>query len=189
MRELALHILDIVENSLNAGATKIRIEIKELPRDNELRIVVEDNGRGLEEEEIRKALDPFYTTRSTRRVGLGLSLFNETCKRCEGNLEINSVPGRGSRVEAMLKLDHIDLPPLGDMASTIVTLIGGNPGIDFTYCHCVDSNEFELDTAELKKDLGEEGVSDPRTLKYLKEKIREALSSIGARLTWTFVPA
>jgi len=177
MRELSLHIMDVVENGINAGATLIRIAVVEDNRSNRLTISIVDNGRGIPEDALPRILDPFYTTRTTRRVGLGLSMFRETSRRCEGDLTIQSEVGKGTEVKAVFRLDHIDLPPLGDMAGTMVSLMAGNEGVDFVYSHSIDAAQFELDTRVLKEELDGVGVNHPKVLRYVAESIREFMTA------------
>jgi len=123
-------------------------------------------------------LDPFYTTRTTRRVGLGLSLFRETSRRCGGRFRIDSKKGKGTRVAATFRLDHIDLPPMGDLAGALIALIAGNAGVDFVYTHTVGDNLFEMDTRELQKDLGDLDMTHPEILRFISERIRKSLEAL-----------
>ncbi|HHE38370.1 MAG TPA: ATP-binding protein, partial [Candidatus Cloacimonetes bacterium] len=122
MEDLSLHILDVVENSITANASKIIIKIREEKEKDLLVIEIKDNGKGMNEETVKKVLDPFYTTRTTRRVGLGLSLLQQAAKESNGDFEINSKPGVGTEIKASFQDSHIDRKPIGDMNSTIVTL-------------------------------------------------------------------
>jgi len=149
MEDLSLHILDIVENSIAAGAGCVQITIREdLPADR-LEIEIVDDGKGMAPEMIRKALDPFFTSKTVRRVGLGLPMFREAARRAGGELTIDSEPGRGTRVHAIFQHSHLDRQPLGDMEATLVTLIVGNPGVRLKYLHRRAGREVSLDTAEL----------------------------------------
>jgi anti-sigma regulatory factor (Ser/Thr protein kinase) len=179
LRELSLHILDIAENGITAGADCIKIMINEARRnDNLLTIAIEDNGRGMPAEKLQKPTDPFITTRTTRRVGLGLSLLAAAADRCEGKLEIKTEPGRGTRVEATFRYNHIDRAPVGDMASTITTLIMGNPQVDFVYTHIVDSEDFVLDTRDLKAGTQDQSLTDPVLIFHLTQRIRDSLNQL-----------
>lgn len=176
MRELSLHILDIAENGITAGADCIEISINEARGSEDLlTIVIQDNGRGMPVEKLQKPTDPFITTRTTRRVGLGLSLLAAAADRCEGKLEIASEAGRGTRVEATFRYHHIDRAPVGDMASTITTLIMGNPEVDFDYRHTVDTRNFTLDTRDLKEDSQDRSLTDPVLIYHLGQSIRDSL--------------
>ena len=180
MRELSLHILDIAENGITAGADCIRIRVNEdRSGGNLLTIVIADNGSGMPADKLHKPTDPFITTRTTRRVGLGLSLLAAAADRCEGKLEIETEPGRGTRVQATFQYDHIDRAPVGDMASTITTLIMGNPQVDFVYTHVIDNQDFVLDTRELKENEQDQSLADPMLLYQLTQSIRNSLSALA----------
>lgn len=128
MREISLHIIDISENGIAADADLIKIKISESRINNLLEITISDNGTGIATELINRVTDPFFTTRRTRRIGLGLSLLKEAAGRCSGEFIINSREGKGTEVSASFVLDHIDLAPMGDLAGSITCLIMGNPG-------------------------------------------------------------
>ena len=146
MKELSLHILDIAENSVKAEASLIEIEISEDTGKNLLTIAIKDNGVGMSEEFLKRVKDPFSTTRTTRRVGMGISLFEAAAEQCGGGLEISSEQNVGTEVFVRFQLDHIDRAPLGDMAGTMQTLIGGSPDRDFVYSHSKDGKCFTMDT-------------------------------------------
>ncbi|MBU1486823.1 ATP-binding protein [bacterium] len=151
MEDLSLHILDVAENSVAAGAKRIEIRIEEKPEKNLLEIEIIDDGCGMDEEEIKKALDPFYTTRTTRRVGLGLPLLAQSARETGGSIEIDSRPGKGTRIKATFIYSHIDRRPIGDLYQTLKVLILGNPGVDFLFVHKKGEEEYRLDTRELNK--------------------------------------
>lgn len=179
MRELSLHILDIVENGITAGADCIYIEVKELRSDDVLTIVIRDNGRGISAEKLAKLTDPFVTTRTTRRVGLGLSLLAAAAERCDGKMEVRAGNAGGTEVMATFQYSHIDRAPIGDMASTLSTLMMGNPQIDVVYKHAIETDEFILDTRELKKDLGVQTLDDPMLIHRLGQEVRKSLAGLG----------
>jgi anti-sigma regulatory factor (Ser/Thr protein kinase) len=178
VRELSLHIMDIVENGVAAGATQVHISMIEDTARNLLRISIKDNGRGIPEHRLDQVLDPFYTTRTTRRVGLGLSLFREASRRCDGEFTLRSKEGEGTEVSASFRLDHIDLAPLGDMASSMTSLIMGNPGVDFIYTHERNGRAFQVDTREVRKELEDLPITHPEVIKYIGDSIRESLEEI-----------
>ena len=180
MQELALHVMDIAENGLAAGANLITILIRESTKGNRLEITVRDNGRGIPPGLQQKVLDPFYTSRTTRRVGLGLSLLKEATRRCEGEFRVDSQEDRGTEVTAAFRRDHIDLAPLGDMARSLTVLVMGNAEVDFVYRHRVDEDEFELDTRQIKTELEGVPIEHPEVLRYLTETIRESLAELKA---------
>ena len=148
MEELSLHILDIVENSIRAGADEVEIRINEDEATDLLEIEIKDNGTGMDQSTLGKALDPFFTTKSVRKYGLGLSLFREAAQSAGGDMLIQSEQGKGTRVKAVFQHSHIDRQPLGDMAGTIETLIVANPEVRFRYYHCENSVEYRIDTIE-----------------------------------------
>ncbi|RPH48481.1 MAG: ATP-binding protein [Desulfobacteraceae bacterium] len=178
MREISLHIMDVVENGITAGSDLIQILIDEERVENRLNVVIKDNGKGMSPEMVSRVTDPFVTTRTTRRVGLGLSLLKEAAKRCAGDFSVESEPGRGTCVTATFRYDHIDLAPIGDIAGTITMLIAGNPDIDFVYDHVIDGKRFTIDTRELREELGE-SLTDPALLFHLKKQIEDELKKLA----------
>jgi signal transduction histidine kinase len=138
MEDLSLHILDIAENALNAGADRIEIEIIEEREEDTLRIEIKDNGRGMDERTVNRALDPFYTTKPNKRVGLGLALFAQAAKEAGGNMGIQTASGKGTAVCATFQLSHPDLKPLGDMLETMATLVCAHPQVRFVFDHRQD---------------------------------------------------
>ncbi len=172
MKEISLHILDVAENGISAGADLIRIEVAEDLQSNILRIVIADNGGGIPPEQIDLAADPFYTSRSTRRVGLGLSLLDAAARQCGGGMSIESGQGSGTRVTAEFVHDHIDRAPIGDMAGTMAGLIMGNPDVEFDYLHRVDGREFRLSTQAVKQELGGRPVTDLKVFRRIMETLR-----------------
>ena len=178
MRELSLHILDIVENGITAGADCIHIDVIESRTADFLTIKIRDNGRGIPAEKLARLKDPFVTSRTTRRVGLGLPLLAAAAERCDGELAVEAGTVGGTAVTATFRYSHIDRAPVGDMASTMATLLMGNPQIDFVYTHVIDGEEFILDTRELKKELGDHSLEDPMVVHRLGENIRTSLNQL-----------
>jgi len=150
MEDLSLHILDIVENSIDAGAKIVEINICEDLKEDLLIIEIIDDGKGMDQDMLKKALDPFFTTKTVRKVGMGLSLFREAARIANGDLSIKSVVGRGTILRAAFQHSHIDRKPLGDMAKTMITLIVGHPEIRFKYLHRKNDMESRLDTEEFR---------------------------------------
>lgn len=138
MEDLSLHILDVVENSITAGAREVGILIDEDNAENRLSLEITDNGKGMDEEMRSKVLDPFFTTRTTRRVGLGLPLLAEAARQSGGGLELDSAPGRGTTVRAVFQIGHPDLKPLGDVASTLGAILAGRPELELKFVHRLD---------------------------------------------------
>ena len=178
MRELSLHILDVAENGITAGGDCIWIEVDEDRKADLMKIVIRDNGRGMPVEKMQNIDDPFITSRTTRRVGLGLSLLSAAAERCDGTVSVDSQPGKGTEIAATFQHSHIDRAPLGDMASTVTTLIFGNPGIDFVYSHRIDGRDFSLDTREIRNEMEDLSLSDPVVIHHLTESIRSALKEL-----------
>jgi len=179
MEDFSLHILDLVENSINAGATRIEIRVVEDGENDMLTMEFKDNGSGMNKEMVDKVLDPFVTTRTTRKVGLGLSLFAQAARDCNGEARIESEPGKGTRLTGNFQLSHIDLKPWGSVVSTLITLIVGNPDIDFFYHHQKGTFEYTLDTKVIKKELGEVPISNPEVIKLLRKNLKDNLNQIG----------
>ena len=175
MQDLSLHILDIAENSITAGAGRITVKISESRKVNLLTLEVSDNGRGMNEDMLKHAEDPFYTTRTTRKVGLGIPLLSQSAKDCGGEMKIKTEKGRGSRITASFQYDHIDRKPLGDITATIIVLIAGNPHIDFIFQLIREGEELLVDTAELKNDLGNVPLNSPEVIRIIKETINDWL--------------
>ena len=148
MEDLSLHILDIAENSIAAEAKRIEIRIEEDQVKDVLAIEIKDDGNGMDEEMRRKVLDPFFTTRTTRKVGLGLPLLAQASRESEGTIEIDSKPGQGTTVRAVFRYRHIDRRPLGNIHETIQTLVVGHPEIEFLFEHTKDGSTYRYDTKE-----------------------------------------
>jgi hypothetical protein len=179
VQDLSLHILDIVENSLAAGAGRVEIRIEEDLGADRMILEIMDDGRGMEEHELRQAMDPFFTTKTTRRVGLGLPLLAEACRLCNGELSLESRPGNGTRVRATFQNSHIDRKPLGEIGDTLMTLIVGHPEVDLRYEHRKDGKSFSLDTREIKSDLGDVPLNAPQVVSALRNLIHSGLEELG----------
>ena len=173
MRELSLNILDIAQNSISAGASLIEIEIIENTVKEEMYISINDNGKGMAAEQVLNVTDPFFTTRTTRKVGMGIPLFKLAAEQTGGSLTIWSEPGTGTKISALFKTGSVDFTPLGDISSTVTMLIVMNTDRDFCYRHSVDSREFTLKTQELKQILGDVPLSTPDVAEWLKSYIEE----------------
>jgi len=176
MEDLALHILDIAQNSLEAGASGIEIEIRESSSEDLLTIKVRDNGRGMDAETAAKVTDPFFTTRTTRRVGLGLPLMAAASKAAGGGLTIDSRPGKGTTIVATFRHRHIDRAPLGDIEGTLMVLLVGQSDRNIFYRHQIEDRVFEMDS----RDFREAGIdlASPTGLAVLREAIRKGESGL-----------
>jgi hypothetical protein len=170
--------MDIAENSIAAGATKIEITVKEDITENLFYICIKDNGSGMDEATLKKATDPFFTGRTVRRVGLGLPLFKQNAERTGGRFEIKSRPNCGTEVTGCFILDHLDRPPLGDVANTIVIMAAANRSVHFIYTHSTPKGEFVFDTKKIKKVLDGVPMDNPEIFKALIEMIKEEINDI-----------
>ena len=178
MRELSLNILDIAQNSISAGASLITIEVNENTVEHTLLIGVYDNGKGMSEEQVKSVIDPFFTTRTTRKVGMGIPLFKMAAEQTGGSLEIKSQLGVGTEVRAYFKTDSVDFTPLGDVPSTIQMLITMNTDRDFVYKLTVNGKEFICDTREIKAILGDVPLDTYEVSQWLKDFILENSNEI-----------
>lgn len=173
MEDLSLHILDIVENSVAAQASKIEITLVEDKKKDLLSVEVIDNGIGMDEKTQKKALDPFFTSKKVRRFGLGLSLLSESAKAANGHLSIKSEKGKGTKIRADFQYSHIDRKPLGDIGQTIITLVIGNPDIDIIYVHKKDGHEYSLDTRKIKARLKDIPINSPDGIRMTKQDLKK----------------
>jgi hypothetical protein len=181
--DLSLHILDIAENSVGAGARNVTVDLVEDRAGGWLTLSVEDDGRGMDEETCAKVVDPFYTTRTTRKVGLGIPFLRQSAELCGGSLELSSTLGVGTSLKASFRLDSIDLPPMGDVPSSIVTLLMSAPTVRWIYRHEIDGRVFLLDSVEILEILGDpEALRDPNIALWLKDYMAENVGSIEESL-------
>lgn len=178
MKELSLNILDIAKNSVKAGASLIEIIVDEERDGNLLKIVIADDGCGMSKEMLARVRDPFTTTRTTRKVGMGIPLFELAAEQAGGGLDITSEEGRGTCVTATFLYDSIDRAPLGDIAGTMVTLISGSPEINFRYTHRIDGREFELDTEKIKDIMGDVPIESTEVLSWIMDYISEGITEL-----------
>lgn len=179
MRELSLNVLDIAQNSLSAGASLVEIGVAEDTGQDLLVLTVRDNGWGMTPAQQAAVRDPFYTTRTTRRVGMGVPLFRMAAEMAGGGLDIASVPGEGTVVTARFVRSHIDRMPVGDMCGTVTALIRMNPQVNFLYRRRFNSREMAVDTRELRQVLGEEvPLSDPDVMEWITAYIQEQEDSL-----------
>ena len=183
MRELSLNVLDIAQNSIAAAATQIQMEVVERTDAHTLTIGIYDNGCGMTDEQVKSVLDPFYTTRTTRKVGMGVPLFKMAAEQTGGTLTVSSKVGIGTNINAVFHTDSVDFTPLGDMASTVTTLVSMNTEIQFLYRHKVDKKEFVFDTAEIREILGDVPLSEPAVMQWMREFIEENTKALYGGVT------
>jgi len=181
LEDLSLHILDLVENAIAAKAKKVEISIQEEPREDRLVIEIKDDGVGMDHEVSQKAVDPFFTTRSSRRVGLGLSLMAQAAREAGGGLRIESELEKGTKVVTTFEYRHIDRKPLGDMMETMTTLLLGNPELEISYIHQKDGRSYELSSQMLREQFKNQSLSHPEVIQWLRKHLREGLTQIGVQ--------
>ena len=180
VRELALHVLDILQNTVEAGATRVTLTIHEDITADRLTITVMDNGRGMDAATAARVTDPFYTTRKTRHVGLGLPLYAMAAEQAGGGLRILSQPGLGTTVEATFQLSHPDRQPLGDMACTLLAFLLSERTPGLQYAHRLsrtpmydNAKIFEFDTADIRAELGDVPFTHPAVAQWLAEFLED----------------
>ncbi|BCS81250.1 ATP-binding protein [Anaerocellum diazotrophicum] len=178
MNDLSLYILDLVQNSIEAGASLVKIEIVEDLEEDLFTITIEDNGRGIPKEVIDIVTDPFYTTRKTRKVGLGLSLAKQLAMDCEGSFTVERLE-RGTKIVLKMKHSHIDRPPLGNIAETLLALISGAPDVDFIFCYRNNQSEFTFDTRSIREVLGDDiPLNTLSVLDFIRSQLESGLSNL-----------
>ena len=179
MKELSLHVYDLMENSIAAKASLIELTIIDSLKDNIYSFMIKDNGKGMSQDFLAKVTDPWTTTRTTRKVGIGLPLIKMNTELCGGGMNIESEVGKGTTLGFWFQHDHIDRAPMGDLAGTIVMLCAQHEEIHYIYRHITDEGEYTFDTDEVKEALDGMSMNDINIIKYLKEMIQENLKEIG----------
>lgn len=179
MKELSLHLLDVAKNSVAAGASHVSITLDE-DGDGWLTIAIADDGRGMDPEFLARVTDPFTTTRTTRKVGLGLPLLRLAAEQTGGSLSIESTVGVGTTVTARFRRSHLDCPPLGDLAGTVALLIQGSPEMELTYRHATPRGKAALSTAELRAVLGDVSLAEPEVFAWIQEYLTEQENNAAA---------
>lgn len=148
MEDLSLHILDIAENAVRAGGKKVVIEIVEDESNDKLTLSIEDDGKGIDKETVKKIMDPFFTTKEGKEVGLGLSFLSQSAQEAGGEMIIESEEGKGTRVTATFDLNHPDMRPIGDISATMAALIAGNPSVQFVLNYKMEGQNYHFDSFE-----------------------------------------
>ena len=178
MKELSLHLLDVARNSVTAGAGHIELSVEEDGL-QVCRMVIKDDGCGMSPEFLAQVTDPFATTRTTRKVGLGLALLRMTAEQTGGSLQIESQEGVGTTVTALFHADHIDCPPLGDLGGTVSLLIQGAPDVEWTWSRTTPKGSYVLDTRQLREILGADiPLSEPAVALWIREYLQEKDAAI-----------
>jgi hypothetical protein len=178
LRELALHLLDIIENSISAQANNITVEIIEDTINDRLKMSVQDDGKGMDAEMVARVVDPFVTSRTTRKVGLGIPLFKEAAEACKGHLLLQSEVGKGTRMDVEFQRSHIDRAPLGNLTNTFLGVIIGTPQIHWVLKYQVNSEVFIFDDQPIKAELQDIPLSDPEVIKFVRNMLEEGITSI-----------
>jgi len=186
MKDISLHIMDIIENSIRAGARNVWIELSLIVMRNKLKIIIRDDGRGMDETKLNRIDDPFYTTKEHRskKVGLGIPLFKQNAEQCNGNFEIKSKLGEGTTLEAVFQYDHLDRMPLGNLKDTFLTAIVGHPETDFHLNltrEYLDGKKlgFKFSTQPIKFELGDIPLVYPDVIQYLDDALTEGIKEIN----------
>lgn len=180
MKEVSMHILDIVMNSVKAKASLIEIYIDDSINNNWLKIKIKDNGIGMDSDMVKQIANPFFTTRTTRKVGLGIPMLKEACERCNGFLNIKSKLGEGTEIDCLFERNNIDRAPLGNMGDTIITIINSLENCELLYRHKTDKSAFNINTVEIKEILDGGNIKDNDILLWIKEYINENMVNISS---------
>ena len=184
MREIALHLLDMAENSVVAESRNISMEVHEDLLHDRLTACVIDDGRGMDAQTVQKVQDPFYTTRRTRNVGLGIPLLKQASEMAEGSFRLDSEPGKGTRVEAVFRHSHLDRMPLGDLAFTFLTVLIADPNINWRFLYRVtkqnaEDRDFVFENTKLKSELGNISLTEPEVLTFVRGLIEEGMREVA----------
>ena len=183
MQDISLHLLDIIENSVRAEAKRIKIRVINDHTANKLRLVIEDNGSGMDDETLRMAQDPFYTSKENRekKVGLGIPLFKQNAELCNGSFSIQSEPGFGTVITVDFELDNIDRMPLGNLKDTLLSSMVGHPEVDFSVKlinrQYGREQSFHFDTAAIKEELGGIPLTYPDVIEYIDQSLFEGIQN------------
>ncbi|HDJ23995.1 MAG TPA: ATP-binding protein [Candidatus Aminicenantes bacterium] len=176
MEDLSLHLLDVAENSLAAQATRVIITLEINTANKTLRLIIEDNGQGMDKQTLKKAVDPFFTTKKTRRIGLGLSLLAQAAHATGGQFSIESKPGQGTKVSTLFYTDHWDFKPLGDIPQTLLTLVLGHPEVELIFIYRRDDKETIFSTKEVKAKLNGLPLNSPAAIPLIMNHINKAMN-------------
>lgn len=182
MKDLSMHIIDIAQNSIEAGAATITLNITEDTAQDNFTIEISDNGRGMDQQTIAKVVDPFFTTRKTRRIGLGLPLLKAAAERCDGHLRLDSLPGQGTTVTAIFRHSHIDRAPLGNIIDVVINLVVANPELNLCFRHKINGQEVSFDAKELREQLEDVPLNNPAVVGWIKKYLTESYAEMGGKV-------
>jgi hypothetical protein len=177
MRDMSLHILDIAENSVNAGASHIEISIRESKEEDSFTLRVDDDGRGIDVEKKRR--DPYFTSKDSKKFGLGIPLLKQAAEWCEGGFSLSPREEGGTTLLARFRKSHIDMKPLGDVGSTVAVLVAGHPDIAYCVRYERDGDSYRFDTAELRKELEDLPLETPAVLEYIRQNINDGIRRVS----------
>jgi len=178
MEDISLFVLDLVQNSIAAEARIVIIEIIECKQDKCLSLTIEDDGKGMDEFLMSKVTDPFFTTRTTRKVGLGLPFAKAAAQGCEGSFAILSEKGKGTKVTIIFKTNHLDCPPFGSMDQTLAALISANTNVDFVYKHLTQKGTFNFDTRIVKSELRGVRIDAFEVFEWILSYVKDGINEI-----------
>jgi len=178
VEDICFHLVDLVQNSVAAGATTIRLDIEESVNQDRLTLKIADNGHGMDASTLEKVQDPFFTTKSFKKVGLGIPLLKATAQACRGDFSIHSHVGQGTEVQARMEQSHLDCPPLGDLEATLLSLLVSLDKIDLQFFYRSDRGEFIISTGAIRQQVGELHFSHPEVYRFLREFIHDGLGAV-----------
>ena len=178
MNDLSMHILDIIQNSLSAGASIIELNVKEDVLNNLLTVTIKDNGKGMTAEQVAQVTDPFFTSRTTRKVGMGLPLYRQSAEQSGGALKVESEVGVGTSVTATFGYDHVDRPPMGDLANAVVLMMSANPKHQFCFTYTYNAQSYSINTQEINEVLDGMPIHDVQVIKMIQQIIEENMLAL-----------
>jgi len=178
MNDLSMHILDIIQNSLSAGASLIELDVWEDVENNLLTITIKDDGKGMTPEQVAMVTDPFFTSRTTRKVGMGLPLYRQSAEQSGGTLKVASKAGAGTSVTATFGYDHIDRPPMGNLANAVVLLMSANPDHLFKFTYKYNDRVYSINTHEINEALDGMPIHDVQIIKMIQQIIEENMLAL-----------
>ena len=178
MQDIAMYMLDIANNALNAQAKNIKIKLDIDKREDRLSLCIEDDGVGMDEKTLMKVVDPFFTTRTTRGVGLGVAFFKALADQCDGTFTIKSKINEGTIIRVDIRNSHIDRPPLGDIVETITTLIQANSLVDYQFEYRLEDDVLVFNTKDIKEILEDININEPGVLVWIKNYLKEGINHI-----------
>jgi hypothetical protein len=170
--------MDIAENSIASGAQNIKVNVQENTVTDRLSMSIQDDGSGMDDDQVRSVSDPFVTSRTTRKVGLGIPLLKAAAESCNGDLTITSTRGKGTRILCHFQRSHIDRMPLGDLVSTILMLVISYPAVHWVFRYEFNDELFEFDDEFFKSELGNISLSEPQIITFLKDHLREGITGV-----------